>query len=99
MSERAASVVIVDPLLPTAQPSEPSPSTADAGLAEPIDSNRPAPAPARAARRGAALGFGRAAGGIAAIGVKELRGRMRGRRAFVILTIYLVLLGGFSLMV
>ena len=42
--------------------------------------------------------FGRTAGGIAAIGVKELRGRMRGRRAFVILTIYLVLLGGFALM-
>ncbi len=37
--------------------------------------------------------------GIAAIGVKELRGRMRGRRAFVILTIYLVLLGGFAWMV
>ena len=42
--------------------------------------------------------FTRAAGGIAAIGVKELRGRMRGRRAFAILTIYLVLLGGFALM-
>jgi ABC-type transport system involved in multi-copper enzyme maturation permease subunit len=41
----------------------------------------------------------RATGGVAAIGVKELRGRMRGRRAFVILTIYLVLLGGFALMV
>jgi ABC-type transport system involved in multi-copper enzyme maturation permease subunit len=32
------------------------------------------------------------AGGIAAIGVKELRGRMRGRRAFVILTLYLLFL-------
>jgi ABC-2 type transport system permease protein len=42
--------------------------------------------------------FARTAGGIAAIGVKELRGRMRGRRAFAILTIYLVLLGGFALM-
>jgi len=40
----------------------------------------------------------RTAGGIAAIGVKELRGRMRGRRAFAIITIYLVLLGGFALM-
>ncbi len=38
------------------------------------------------------------AGGIAAIGVKELRGRMRGRRAFAIITIYLVLLGAFALM-
>lgn len=39
------------------------------------------------------------AGGIGAVGVKELRGRMRGRRAFTILTIYLVLLGGFAWMV
>src|SRR6188474_3789919 len=42
--------------------------------------------------------FVRTAGGIAAIGVKELRGRMRGRRAFAILTIYLLLLAGFALM-
>ena len=42
--------------------------------------------------------FSRTAGGIAAIGVKELRGRMRGRRAFAILTIYLLLLGGIALM-
>ncbi len=41
----------------------------------------------------------RIAGGIGAVGVKELRGRMRGRRAFVILTIYLLLLGGFAWMV
>lgn len=45
------------------------------------------------------VAFVRAVGGIAAIGVKELRGRMRGRRAFVILTIYLLLLAGFALMV
>lgn len=38
-------------------------------------------------------------GGIAAVGVKELRGRMRGRRAFVIITIYLLMLGGFAWMV
>jgi ABC-type transport system involved in multi-copper enzyme maturation permease subunit len=30
--------------------------------------------------------------GISAVGIKELRGRMRGRRAFVVLTIYLALL-------
>ena len=54
--------------------------------------------PGRAARR-RSPGFGRTAGGIAAVGVKELRGRMRGRRAFVILTIYLLLLGGFAWMV
>lgn len=41
----------------------------------------------------------RTTGGIGAVGVKELRGRMRGRRAFVILTIYLLLLGGFAWMV
>lgn len=40
-----------------------------------------------------------AAAGVGAIGAKELRGRMRGRRAFVILTVYLVLLGGFAWMV
>ncbi len=45
------------------------------------------------------LNLGRTTGGIAAVGVKELRGRMRGRRAFVILTIYLLLLGGFAWMV
>jgi ABC-type transport system involved in multi-copper enzyme maturation permease subunit len=37
--------------------------------------------------------------GMTAIGVKELRGRMRGRRAFVILTIYLLLLASFAWMV
>jgi ABC-2 type transport system permease protein len=41
----------------------------------------------------------RTASGIAAIGVKELRGRMRGRRAFIIVTLYLGLLGGFAWMV
>jgi ABC-type transport system involved in multi-copper enzyme maturation permease subunit len=41
-------------------------------------------------------GIRRTAGGVGAVGVKELRGRMRGRRAFVILTLYLVLLAGFA---
>lgn len=50
-------------------------------------------------RRRRAIGFGRTAGGVAAIGVKELRGRMRGRRAFVIVTIYLGLLAGFAWMI
>ena len=49
-------------------------------------------------RRKRFTSFARTAGGISAIGVKELRGRMRGRRAFVILTIYLLLLAGFALM-
>jgi ABC-type transport system involved in multi-copper enzyme maturation permease subunit len=34
--------------------------------------------------------------GIIAVGTKELRGRMRGRRAFAILTLYLILLAIFS---
>ncbi len=33
---------------------------------------------------------------IVAVGVKELRGRVRGRRAFVVLTFYLLFLGGFA---
>ena len=64
--------------------------------AEP-DPAPPVGGPPRRGRR--ALDFGRTASGVAAIGVKELRGRMRGRRAFVILTIYLLLLGGFALMI
>jgi ABC-type transport system involved in multi-copper enzyme maturation permease subunit len=43
--------------------------------------------------------LGTAAAGVTAIAVKELRGRMRGRRAFVILTVYLLLLAGFGWMV
>ena len=38
-------------------------------------------------------------GGIMAIGVKELRGRMRGRRAFVVLTVYLTLIAGVAWMI
>ena len=34
--------------------------------------------------------------GVTAVGVKELRGRMRGRRAFVILTLYLLFLAAFG---
>ena len=37
--------------------------------------------------------------GIGAIGTKELLGRMRGRRAFVIITIHLLLVAGFALLV
>ena len=52
------------------------------------------------ARIGApAAAFAHTAGGVAAIGVKELRGRMRGRRAFIVVTLFLFLLGGFALMV
>jgi ABC-type transport system involved in multi-copper enzyme maturation permease subunit len=37
--------------------------------------------------------------GIAAVSVKELRGRMRGRRAFVMLTIHLLIVAGFAFMI
>lgn len=43
--------------------------------------------------RGPVAAFG---AGIAAVGTKELRGRMRGRRAFVVLTLYLLLLSLFA---
>jgi ABC-type transport system involved in multi-copper enzyme maturation permease subunit len=56
-----------------------------------------APGPPRPPRQRPSIR--RAMGGISAIGAKELRGRMRGRRAFAILTIYLLLLGGFAWMV
>jgi len=68
-------------------------------IAAPMPEAAP-PAPTDPApRRARAITFGRSAGGIAAIGVKELRGRMRGRRAFAIITIYLLLLAGFALMI
>jgi ABC-type transport system involved in multi-copper enzyme maturation permease subunit len=51
-------------------------------------SPRPRPDPLRAVRAGV--------GGIAAVGVKELRGRARGRRAFVVLTFYLLFLALFA---
>lgn len=57
-----------------------------------------APAPRRRPR--SPFGFlQRTSGGVGAVGVKELRGRMRGRRAFVILSLYLILLAGFAWMV
>ena len=52
----------------------------------------------RAGRLRAGLAGGRLGGmfsGISAIGAKELRGRMRGRRAFAFLTFYLTVLSGF----
>jgi ABC-type transport system involved in multi-copper enzyme maturation permease subunit len=62
----------------------------------------PEPAPVAAPPRRPRSPFGtfrRTAGGVGAVGVKELRGRMRGRRAFVIISLYLVLLAGFAWMV
>ncbi|MBA2720670.1 MAG: ABC transporter permease subunit [Chloroflexi bacterium] len=54
----------------------------------PLGPRRPRPDPIRATRRGI--------DSIAAVGVKELRGRVRGRRAFVVLTFYLLFLGVFA---
>ena len=55
--------------------------------------------PSLRARLGRVGGFVRgASSGLTAIGVKELRGRMRGRRAFIVLTVYLILIGGFAWM-
>jgi ABC-2 type transport system permease protein len=68
----------------------------------------PPPTPAAAPKRSAdtagrlpwrRMRFRAALPGVTAVAVKELRGRMRGRRAFVILTAYLILLGGFGWMV
>jgi ABC-type transport system involved in multi-copper enzyme maturation permease subunit len=67
-----------------------------AAEAPPTDAREVAPR----RRRGSPFsGLRRTGGGIGAVGVKELRGRMRGRRAFVILSVYLILLAGFAWMV
>jgi ABC-2 type transport system permease protein len=60
----------------------------------PRTSNRVERTRLRAPRR-----VGTALSGVTAVAVKELRGRMRGRRAFVVLTVYLLLLAGFGWMV
>ena len=63
---------------------------------EPVEDERRTPEPTTRARR--RLGPLRGTvSGIVAIGAKDLRGRMRGRRAFVILTGYLVVLAAFAL--
>ena len=71
----------------------------DPATAEALGTAAQAATPSRSRRRPSLRRLRGTGGGMAAVGVKELRGRMRGRRAFVILTIYLVLLGGFALMV
>jgi ABC-type transport system involved in multi-copper enzyme maturation permease subunit len=47
-------------------------------------------------RRSPLAGLRSLGAGITAVGAKELRGRMRGRRAFVILTVYLLFLAAFA---
>lgn len=70
--------------------------------AEIIEAAEAAPEPASPKRSRRARLIGRLTSGLAgidAIMVKELRGRMRGRRAFIVLTIYLLILAGFAWMV
>src|SRR4029453_7538696 len=54
------------------------------------------PARGRGRRRSPIASLRSLGSGIAAVGVKELRGRMRGRRAFTILTVYLLFLAAFA---
>jgi ABC-type transport system involved in multi-copper enzyme maturation permease subunit len=56
--------------------------------ARPPGPRRARPNPIRALRSGV--------DGVVAVGVKELRGRVRGRRAFIVLTFYLLFLGSFA---
>ena len=69
---------------------DPDAEVADADVApvRPREGGRGRPQPLRWLRFGL--------NGVIAVGVKELRGRMRGRRAFVILTLYLLFLAGFA---
>ena len=55
---------------------------------KPLQPRRPRRNPIRAIRSGTSQ--------IVAVALKELRGRVRGRRAFVVLTFYLLFLGGFA---
>ena len=81
--------------------SEPVEMTADTQATEPVVED-PTTAPAPAGRRGRVRDLRPLRGrrlvlsGVSAVGVKELRGRMRGRRAFMILTLYLLFLAGFA---
>jgi ABC-type transport system involved in multi-copper enzyme maturation permease subunit len=63
----------------------------------PADPVSPPPADSRATRTGRRTG--NLFAGLSAIAVKELRGRMRGRRAFVNVTLFLLIVGGFAWMV
>jgi ABC-type transport system involved in multi-copper enzyme maturation permease subunit len=58
------------------------------GPLRPLAPRRPRTNPLRAAARGV--------DSIVAVGIKELRGRVRGRRAYVVLTFYLLFLGTFA---
>ena len=79
--EPSGDAVVVDDVVPV-RPVATNPVTERSSVP------RRRPHPIRAFRSGVS--------GIAAVGVKELRGRVRGRRAFVVLTFYLLFLGLFA---
>jgi ABC-type transport system involved in multi-copper enzyme maturation permease subunit len=73
-------------------------TTIDAGApgavrTEAVGARPPGP---RRTRPNAIRAFRSGVQGVVAVGVKELRGRVRGRRAFVVLTFYLLFLGLFA---
>ena len=95
MTERPMDEILepVEPMIEELPSEEVPMATAQASVAEPA---QPVAPPLR--RPHPIRGLRRLLGGLSAVGVKELRGRMRGRRAFVVLTLYLVLLGLFAWM-
>ena len=82
---------------PTIEDLPPDGAQAESVAASATETGRTAAAPA-VRRPHPIRALRRLLGGLSAVGVKELRGRMRGRRAFVVLTLYLVLLGVFAWM-
>ena len=82
---------------PTMEDLPPDGAQAESVAASATETGRTAAAPA-VRRPHPIRALRRLLGGLSAVGVKELRGRMRGRRAFVVLTLYLVLLGVFAWM-
>ena len=101
MTERPMDDVLEGPALdvpgPTMDDLPPDGAQAESLAASATETGRTAAAPA-VRRPHPIRALRRLLGGLSAVGVKELRGRMRGRRAFVVLTLYLVLLGVFAWM-
>jgi ABC-2 type transport system permease protein len=77
-----------------AAPADPTPGEIPAA----VDPGAQAPPASGWRRRGRLAGLRAVGSGVVAVSVKELRGRMRGKRAFAILTGYLLLVAGFAWM-
>jgi ABC-2 type transport system permease protein len=93
MTEEHAAMPAVEATPPTIEDTivdraAPGPVRTEAVAARPPGPRRDRPHPIRALRSGVQ--------GVVAVGVKELRGRVRGRRAFVVLTGYLLFLAAFA---